>query len=187
MEGGRYASPTLSEALLGSPAPAPDPDPSALLLGAQSTTQQQQQEQQQHLLPSIRVVESGDCCEVPPSSPVGYGASPRAAVRASSLAVSVVLLAKTIMGAGMTALPRATSLLGLILAPSLLALVAWMTHFSIQALTLGTLASGMRIFCRLHNVSRQGGAGVSAYHRCSLQVCCRTQRLCGSCWAGRRL
>eukprot|EP00887_Chlorella_sp_A99_P002185 scaffold21.g2185.t1 len=59
-------------------------------------------------------------------------------------ALSVVILSKTIMGAGMAALPKAFVLVGAIVAVAFLLLCGFLTHFSIQALTLGTLATGVR-------------------------------------------
>lgn len=59
-----------------------------------------------------------------------------------TLLVSAINLAKLIIGAGATALPFAFSKLGIVLSISFLSTVAFMTHFSLDALTLGALASG---------------------------------------------
>lgn len=62
----------------------------------------------------------------------------------SSILVSVIILAKTIMGAGMAALPHAFEMLGLLTAGAFLLLVAYMTHFTNQSLALGTVVTGGR-------------------------------------------
>jgi hypothetical protein len=62
--------------------------------------------------------------------------------KGSGLLVSTVILSKTIVGAGAAALPRAFVALGLLLAGGFLLLVGYMTHWSIEALTLGTVVTG---------------------------------------------
>ncbi|PSC68607.1 Extracellular basic protease [Micractinium conductrix] len=66
-----------------------------------------------------------------PLSPPGAG-----------LLVSIAILSKTIMGAGMAALPRAFAMLGVLLAGGFLLLMAYMTHWSVESLTLGTMVTG---------------------------------------------
>lgn len=60
----------------------------------------------------------------------------------SGLLVSIIILSKTIMGAGMAALPRAFIMLGALFAGSFLLLIAYMNHWSVDALTLGTVITG---------------------------------------------
>lgn len=55
-------------------------------------------------------------------------------------------LAKLIVGAGATALPFAFARLGMICSIGFLLLIAFMTHFSIQALTLGALSAGVSTY-----------------------------------------
>lgn len=60
----------------------------------------------------------------------------------TNLIISVVILSKTIVGAGMAALPRAFALLGLAAASCLLLLMGWFTHFTNDTLARGTLRTG---------------------------------------------
>ncbi|KAL4444692.1 hypothetical protein ABPG77_002509 [Micractinium sp. CCAP 211/92] len=64
------------------------------------------------------------------------------ATQGSGLLVSIIILAKTIMGAGMAALPRAFIMLGALFAGGFLLLIAYMNHWSVDALTLGTAITG---------------------------------------------
>jgi amino acid permease len=84
-----------------------------------------------------------------PGAPSGEGPLPVTlledspdASKGSSFASLVVILSKTIVGAGSAALPRAFVLLGLLLAGGFLLLMGYMTHWSIEALTLGTVVTG---------------------------------------------
>ncbi|KAI3424945.1 hypothetical protein D9Q98_008327 [Chlorella vulgaris] len=81
-----------------------------------------------------------------PLLPLVSDDSPSFAVPATSILVSVVILSKTIIGAGAAALPRAFDMLGLTCAGGGLLLVAYMTHFTNEALALGTLVTGHMSF-----------------------------------------
>jgi amino acid permease len=81
------------------------------------------------LLPGARLVD--------PAPDPQQLAAPRA-----NLVASTVVLAKTIIGAGAAALPYAVARLGGLTAVAFLVAIAAMTHFSVPALTLGTLATG---------------------------------------------
>lgn len=77
----------------------------------------------------------------------------------AGFAMSVVLLSKTIMGAGMSALPLAFVLVGAAIAIPFLLLAGWMTHTSIEMLTLGTMATGHMSYpaCMRALCGRAGG------------------------------
>lgn len=60
----------------------------------------------------------------------------------TSLSGCTVLLAKAIVGAGAAALPMAFARLGIAVSVAFLLLIAFMTHFSLEALTAGIVASG---------------------------------------------
>lgn len=60
----------------------------------------------------------------------------------TSLVGSIVLLSKAIVGAGSAALPLAFARLGIFFSVTFLLTVAFMTHFSLQALTQGLITSG---------------------------------------------
>lgn len=61
---------------------------------------------------------------------------------ATGVAGCTVLLSKAIVGAGAAALPMAFARLGVVVSVAFLMLIAFMTHFSLEALTAGMLASG---------------------------------------------
>lgn len=128
----------------------------------------------------------------------------------SSILVSVIILAKTIMGAGMAALPHAFEMLGLLTAGAFLLLVAYMTHFTNQSLALGTVVTGhmsypevVRVLCGkpgsllllLSLVCRCAGlmiiyiiisADVLAGHPGSPGLVCDLLGADGSGWCGNR-
>ena len=60
----------------------------------------------------------------------------------TGLAGSIILLAKAIVGAGSAALPLAFARLGILFSVTFLLSIAFMTHFSLEALTLGIVTSG---------------------------------------------
>ncbi|KAK9831399.1 hypothetical protein WJX81_001186 [Elliptochloris bilobata] len=64
----------------------------------------------------------------------------------SNAAACIVILAKTILGAGMAALPRAYALLGLGLATVFILVVAYLTYFSIQGMVRASLKTGKRTY-----------------------------------------
>lgn len=60
----------------------------------------------------------------------------------TGLVGSTILLAKAIVGAGSAALPLAFARLGVLFSVTFLLAIAFMTHFSLEALTLGIVTSG---------------------------------------------
>jgi solute carrier family 38 (sodium-coupled neutral amino acid transporter), member 2 len=75
-----------------------------------------------------------------PSSPQHF-TTPILEYGGTGISGSIVLLAKAIIGAGSAALPLAFARLGVVFSVSFLLLVGFMTHFSLEALTLGVVAS----------------------------------------------
>jgi sodium-coupled neutral amino acid transporter 2 len=76
-----------------------------------------------------------------------------------------VLLAKAIVGAGAAALPMAFARLGIFVSVAFLLLIAFMTHFSLEALTSGIVASGTHSYPSA--VAALLGRGPAAF----LEVC----------------
>jgi len=112
-----------------------------LILAAENNLEQPLVGATSGVLPGQTVIQSfGDLLEdrEPPPSPD----APNADQGSSGLAGATILLAKAMVGAGSAALPFAFARLGILISLGFLFLVAFMTHYSIEALAMATLVTG---------------------------------------------
>eukprot|EP00884_Botryococcus_braunii_P001815 jgi/Botrbrau1/11634/Bobra.0209s0024.1 len=89
--------------------------------------------------------EEGEMHSPDPEARAGFGFAGRSAwggIREGNLLVCIVILSKTILGAGMTAIPRTYHLLGILLATAMLMLVGFLTHISVMYIIRASVRTG---------------------------------------------